>query len=115
MSIQPETDYKKRRNFTSLLILANFFRVLAYVIVAVATVLVGAALAAALASHSGDTLLQQISGSAWSIFYALGLFLASELIRLMVGIAKDVSRMSGRGENPALREAPALEPIKPAT
>lgn len=115
MSIQPESDYKKRRNFTSLLILANFFRVLAYVIVALATVLVLAAVVAALSSHSGDTLLQQIAGSAWSIFYALGLFLTSELIRMLVGLAKDVSRMSGRSGDPAAREAPVPEPIKPAT
>lgn len=95
---QQERD--RRRNFTSLLILANVFRVMAYVIVGIAAVLTVAALAAALVSRSPDTLVQLIAGSAGAVGYGLGLFLASELIRLLVGIAKDLGRLAGRGDAP---------------
>ncbi|MDQ6747424.1 MAG: hypothetical protein M3010_04870 [Candidatus Dormibacteraeota bacterium] len=93
----------KRRTFASLLILANVFRVMSYAIVALAATLTVAAVAAALVSRSPGTLLQLIAGSAGAVAYGLGLFLASELIRLLVGIAKDISRMSGREEVPPLK------------
>jgi hypothetical protein len=90
----------RRRNFTSLLILAIVFRVMSYVIVGLAAIVTVAALAAALISHSPDTLLQLIAGTAGAVAYGLGLFLASELIRLLVGIAKDIGRLAGRGDAP---------------
>lgn len=95
---QQERD--RRRNFTSLLILATGFRVMSYVIVSLAAILTVAALAAALVSRSPGTLFQLLAGSASAVAYGLGLFLASELIRLLVGIAKDLSRMAGRGDTP---------------
>jgi sulfite exporter TauE/SafE len=97
----------RRRNFTSLLILANLFRVMSYVLVGLAAVLTVAAVAAALVSRSPDTLLQLIAGTAGAVAYGLGLFLASELIRLLVGIAKDVRRMAARGAPGAGRQGPA--------
>ncbi|MEA2683805.1 MAG: hypothetical protein QOK05_2133 [Chloroflexota bacterium] len=100
-------DRDRRRNFNSLLILANLFRVMSYVIVGLAAVLTVAAIAAALVSKSPDTLLQLIAGSAGAVGYGLGLFLASELIRLVVGIAKDVRRMAGRMDAGVPREGPA--------
>ena len=115
MAIQPESERTKRRNFSSLLILANFFRYLAYAIVGLAGILTIAAVAAALVSRNGDSLLQLVAGSAGAIFYGLGLFLASELIRLLVGIAKDVSRISGRDVDAVLEESPVAVPAKPAT
>jgi hypothetical protein len=91
-----DLDRNKRRNFNSLLILANLFRFLSYFIVGLAGVLTIAAVAAAIVSRSGDTLLQLIAGSAGAVLYGLLLFLASELIRLLVGMGKDISRMAGR-------------------
>ena len=115
MSARAESELTKRRNFTSLLILANFFRFLAYVIVGLAGILTIVAVAVALVSHNSDTLLQLIAGFAGAIPYGLGLFLASELIRLLVGIAKDVSRMAGRDGSAASTDAPVRGPIKPTT
>ncbi|MFN2465428.1 MAG: hypothetical protein ABR598_04090 [Candidatus Dormibacteria bacterium] len=93
-----EIERDKRRNFNSLLILASVFRVMSYCIVALAATLTIAAVAAALVSRSPDTLLHLIAGSAGAVAYGLALFLGSELIRLLVGVAKDISRMSGRGD-----------------
>lgn len=115
MAVQRESERTKRRNFSSLLILANFFRFAAYAIVGLAAVLTVAAVAAALVSRNGDSLLQLIAGSAGAILYALGLFLASELIRLLVGIAKDVSRISGRDLDAVPEERPVPGPGNPAT
>src|SRR5437660_9824655 len=110
MPQEQNAERDKRRNFNSLLILANVFRTLSYVIVGLAAVLIVAALAAALVSRSPDTLLQLIAGSAGAVGYGLGLFLGSELIRLLVGVAKDISRMSGRGDVGPTREAVASAP-----
>jgi sulfite exporter TauE/SafE len=107
MSVQPETERSKRRNFNSLLILANLFRFLSYFIVGLAGILTVAAVAAALVSRNGDTLLQLIAGSAGAVLWGLGLFLGSELIRLLVGIGKDISRMSGRDDVVSARETHA--------
>jgi sulfite exporter TauE/SafE len=109
MSVQPETERSKRRNFNSLLILANLFRFLSYFIVGLAGILTIAAVAAALVSRNGDTLLQLIAGSAGAVIYGLLLFLGSELIRLLVGIGKDISRMSGRDDVVSSRETHAPE------
>ena len=109
-----DTERNKRRNFNSLLILANLFRFLSYFIVGLAGLLTIAAVAAALVSRSGDTLLQLIAGSAGAVFYGLVLFLASELIRLMVGIGKDISRMAGRDHAETLTETTPEVPAKPA-
>ncbi|HEV1998275.1 MAG TPA: hypothetical protein VGR61_09130 [Candidatus Dormibacteraeota bacterium] len=113
MAVQPEPERGKRRNFTSLLILSNLFRFLAYFIVGLAGLLTIAAVAAALVSRNGDTLLGLIAGSAGAVFYGLGLFLASELIRLLVGIGKDISRMSGRDDVVSSRETAVPGPTKP--
>ena len=104
MSGHLETERDKRRNFNSLLLLANLFRFLSYFVVGLAGVLTIAAVAAAIVSRRVDTLLQLIAGSASVVLYGLGLFLASELIRLLVGIGKDISRMSGRDDVVSSRE-----------
>ncbi len=111
----PELDAErnKRRTFNSLLILANLFRFLSYFIVGLAGLLTVAAVAAAIVSRSGDTLLQLIAGSAGAVFYGLMLFLASELIRLLVGIGKDISRMAGRDLAEGLSETRSEVPAKP--
>jgi hypothetical protein len=98
MPEETKQERDRRRNFNSLLILANVFRIMSFVIVALAAALVVAAVAAALVSHSPDTLPQLIGGSAGAVAYGLGLFVASELIRLLVGIAKDLGRLAGRGD-----------------
>jgi sulfite exporter TauE/SafE len=107
MPEETDSDKERRRNFTSLLILANLFRVLSYCLIGLAGLLTIAAVAAALVSRSTDALLQLIAGSAGGVLYGLLLFLASELIRMLVGIAKDVSRMAGReGNRPDRTAAP---------
>ena len=88
----------RRRNFNSLLILANAFRVLSYFIVGLAAALLAASVVAAVASRAPDAILQVVAGSARAVGYGLGLFLASELIRLLVGIGRDLARMAGRGD-----------------
>ncbi|GAC1335601.1 MAG: hypothetical protein NVSMB17_18690 [Candidatus Dormibacteria bacterium] len=107
-----DSDRNKRRNFTSLLLLANLFRYLAYFIVGLAALLTVAAVAAAIVSRSGSALPQLIAGSAGAVFYGLLLFLGSELIRLLVGIGKDVSRMAGR-ERPDNRTETAATTTPP--
>ncbi|MGI8607667.1 MAG: hypothetical protein ACR2MY_00345 [Candidatus Dormibacteria bacterium] len=113
MSVQTDSERNKRRNFNSLLILANLFRFLSYFIVGLAGLLTVAAVAAAIVSRNGDTLLQLIAGSAGAVLYGLGLFLSSELIRLLVGIGKDISRMSGRDDIASARETPVPTGQKP--
>ena len=107
-----DTERNRRRNFSSLLMLANLFRFLSYFIVGLAGLLTVAAVAAAIVSRSGGGLLQLIAGSAGAVFYGLLLFLASELIRLLVGIGKDISRMAGRDRAGSLTETTPEVPAK---
>jgi sulfite exporter TauE/SafE len=104
MAPEGDSERGKRRNFNSLLILANLFRFISYFIVGLAAIVTLVLAAAAVVSRSGDTLLQFLAGSAGAVFYGLLLFLASELIRLLVGIGKDISRMAGRDQAPGLAE-----------
>ncbi|HEY8741268.1 MAG TPA: hypothetical protein VIN56_11810 [Candidatus Dormibacteraeota bacterium] len=110
MPDESQSERDRRRNFNSLLILANLFRVLSYAIVGLAAVFLVAAVAAALVTRSPDILLQLIASSAGAVGYGLALFLFSELIRLLVGVAKDLSRMSGRGDVGPSRETPSPPP-----
>jgi hypothetical protein len=89
----------RRRNFSSLLILAGLFRLLSYFVVGLGAAVTAIAGVAALASGSPGNLLDLAFTSARAVGYGLLLFLGSEMIRLLVGIGRDIARMSGRWDS----------------
>jgi uncharacterized membrane protein len=87
-------DRERRRPFRGVLILALVFRILAFFIVGLAALLVVVALMVGLITGKADTVLGFLGALGGAIAYGVGLFIASELIRLLVGIAKDVRRVA---------------------
>lgn len=67
-----------------------------YFVVGIAAALTLVLLVLAFLSGSPDSLLRFVYGSAGAVLTGLLLFLGSELIRLFVGIGRDIARMSGR-------------------
>jgi sulfite exporter TauE/SafE len=102
-------EQARRRNFSSLLILANLFRGVSYVIVGLAIVATVATGIGALLSSSPDPLLQLAFRFAGVAVLGLLMFLVSELIRLFVGMGRDIARMAGR-DAPAAGPTPEEKP-----
>jgi len=97
----------RRRNFNSLLILAALLRIISYFIVGIALVGFVVSVVIAISARTIDTMLQFIVASAGAVIYGLLLYLGSELIRLLVGIGRDIARMAGRWDASApTRETP---------
>src|SRR5579864_2041360 len=101
-------EQARRRNLNSLLILAALFRLVSYFVVGFGAAVTLIAVAAAVASGSPGNLLDFIVASARAVGYGLLLFLGSEMIRLLVGIGRDIARMSGRWDSIVV--APPLAP-----
>jgi hypothetical protein len=84
----------RRRTFRGILILALGFRIISFLIIGLATLLAIGAVVVALTSGQLDAFASIMAGAGGAIAYGVGLFLGSEMIRLLVGIAKDLRRIS---------------------
>jgi hypothetical protein len=95
-------DRDRRRPFRGVLILATVFRILAFLVVGLSGLTALVALMVGVVTGRADTVLGLLAALSGAIAYGVGLFIASELIRILVGIAKDVRRVAEASQNKAL-------------
>jgi uncharacterized membrane protein YdjX (TVP38/TMEM64 family) len=111
MSLLIEND--RRRTFRGILILALAFRVISFLIIALALLLALGALILTVLSGKLDNFLSLMAGSAGAVAYGVALFLGSEMIRLLVGVAKDLRRISESTEQGIVKVMEASSPPPP--